>query len=75
MKLEVKLNAAIKLLKQIKETAENSEHWWMASPDRGGIDVEAIDKILEGVDLISIKELEDKIIALQDENLNIPIDS
>lgn len=34
-------------LKDVLKVVENSDHWWMDCPDKGGIGAEKIEKLLE----------------------------
>lgn len=36
----------LEALQKVKSVVDASEHWWMDSPDRGGIDMQAIDAVI-----------------------------
>lgn len=40
-------NELLAELKKVRETIEESHHWWMDCPDRGGFDLEAIEEAIE----------------------------
>lgn len=43
---EATLKAVREALEQVKKAVDNSDYWWMSSPDRGGIDMEKVEAAL-----------------------------
>jgi hypothetical protein len=39
----------VELLEGVKKVVDDSDMWWMDCPDRGGIDLEAIDAALQAI--------------------------